>query len=85
MKRQRRKHSSEFKAKVALEAFRGLKTVSEIAAEFEVHPVMVSNWKKEMLASLPEVFEKKSASSWESPSKVGTHRRELSTEHSMPV
>ena len=61
MKRQRRKHSSEFKAKVALEAFRGLKTVSEIAAEFEVHPVMVSNWKKEMLASLPEVFEKKNS------------------------
>ena len=61
MKRQRRKHSSEFKAKVALEAFRGLKTVSEIAAEFEVHPVMVSNWKKEMLASLPEVFEKKTS------------------------
>lgn len=61
MKRQRRKHSSEFKARVALEAFRGLKTVSEIAAEFEVHPVMVSNWKKEMLASLPEVFEKKNS------------------------
>ncbi|PHR27386.1 MAG: hypothetical protein COA36_09160 [Desulfotalea sp.] len=59
MKRQRRKHSSEFKAKVALEAFRGLKTVSEIAAEYEVHPVMVSNWKKEMLTSLPDVFEKK--------------------------
>ncbi len=58
MKKQRRKHSSEFKARVALEAFRGLKTVSEIAAEFEVNPVMVSNWKKEMLASLPEVFEK---------------------------
>ena len=49
MKRQRRKHSSEFKAKVALEAFRSLKTVSEIAAEYEIHPVMVSNWKKEML------------------------------------
>lgn len=43
MKRQRRKHSAEFKARVALEAFRGLKTISEIAAEFEVHPVMVSN------------------------------------------
>jgi len=59
MKRQRRKHSAEFKARVALEAFRGLKTVSEIAAEFEVHPVMVSNWKKEMLEHLPELFEKK--------------------------
>ena len=61
MKKQRRKHSAEFKARVALEAFRGLKTVSEIAAEFEVHPVMVSNWKKEMLQHLPELFEKKNA------------------------
>lgn len=59
MERQRRKHSSEFKARAALEAFRGLKTVSEIAAEFEFHPVMVSNWKREMVASLPEIFEKK--------------------------
>ena len=59
MKKQRRKHSAEFKARVALEACRGLKTISEIAAEFEVHPVMVGNWKKEMLEHLPEVFEKK--------------------------
>jgi len=35
---------------VALEAIQGLKTASEIAKEFEIHPVMVSNWKKEMLA-----------------------------------
>lgn len=56
MKKQRRKHSAEFKARVALEALRGLKKVSEIAAEFEIHPVMVSNWKKEVLEHLPEVF-----------------------------
>lgn len=56
MKKQRRKHAAEFKAKVALEAIRGLKTVSEIAADYEIHPVMVSNWKKEMLANLPELF-----------------------------
>ncbi len=43
MKKQRRTHSAEFKARVALEAFRGLKTVSEIAAEFEVHLVIVIN------------------------------------------
>jgi len=48
-------------ASAKIEAFRGLKTVSEIAAEFEVHPGMVSNWKKEMLAHLPEVFDKKNA------------------------
>ena len=58
MKKQRRKHSPEFKAKVALEAIKGVKTVSQIAQEYEIHPVMVSNWKKEMLNHLPEVFDK---------------------------
>ncbi len=58
MKKQRRKHSPEFKARVALEAIKGIKTVSQIAQEYEIHPVMVSKWKKEMLNHLPDVFEK---------------------------
>jgi len=61
MKKQRRKHSAEFKARVALEAIRGVKTLSEIAQDYEIHPVMVGNWKKEMLEHLPELFEKKRA------------------------
>lgn len=61
MKKQRRKHTAEFKARVALEAIRGVKTISEIAAEFEIHPVMVGNWKKEMLENLPSLFEQKNA------------------------
>ena len=63
MKRQRRKHAAEFKARVALEAIRGVKTISEIASEFEIHPVMVGNWKKEMLEHLPSLFDQKSAKS----------------------
>ena len=59
MKRHRRKHTSEFKTIVALEAIKGIKTLSEIAKEYEVHPIMVSAWKKDLLAHLPEVFEKK--------------------------
>ena len=58
MKKQRRKHSSEFKARVALEAIKGVKTVSEIAKQYDIHLVMVSNWKKEMLGHLPDVFDK---------------------------
>ncbi len=61
MKRHRRKHTSEIKARVALEAVKGLKTMSEIAAEFEIHPVMVGTWKKEMLEHLPELFDNKNA------------------------
>ena len=57
MKRHRRKHSAEFKARVALEATKGIKTLSEIAREFEIHPVMVGKWKTDMLDRLPELFE----------------------------
>ena len=57
MKKQRRKHSAEFKARVALEAIKGIKTLSEIAREYEIHPVMVGKWKTEMLDRLPELFE----------------------------
>ena len=43
MKKHRRKHSADFKARVALEAVRGAKMISETAAEFEIHPVLVGN------------------------------------------
>lgn len=61
MKKQRRKHNPEFKARVALEAIQGVKTLSEIAKEFEIHPVMVTSWKKELLERLPELFESPAA------------------------
>jgi transposase len=52
----RRKFSKEFKAKVALEAIKGQRTINELAQEFSVHPNQISLWKKQMLASAPEVF-----------------------------
>ena len=58
MKKQRRKHSPEFKARVALEAIKGVKTVSQIAKEYEIHPVLIGKWKKEMLGNLHNVFDK---------------------------
>lgn len=61
MKKQRRKHSAEFKASVALEALKGMSTINEIAAKYEIHPVQVTNWKKELLDRVPEVFERKNA------------------------
>lgn len=59
MSKRRRQHSAEFKSRVALEAVRGVRTINEIAKEFEVHPVLVSQWKKELGERLPEVFGKK--------------------------
>jgi putative transposase len=55
---QRKRYSAEFKAKVAVEAIRGLKTAHEIAREHGVHPTMVALWKKQALESMPEVFSK---------------------------
>jgi putative transposase len=56
MKSQRKRYSAEFKAKVALEALKGQKTINEIAARFQVHPNQVTQWKKQMLEALPTIF-----------------------------
>ena len=45
-----------FKAKVGLEALKGIKTLAEIAKEYEVHPTQVSQWKTILMERLPEVF-----------------------------
>jgi len=56
MASQRKKHAPEFKAKVALEALRERKTVNEIAAQFKVHPVQVSTWKKQFVENMGAAF-----------------------------
>jgi putative transposase len=52
----KRKIDPALKAKVALEAIKGEKTVSEIAAKFDVHPNQVSQWRKKVLEALPSIF-----------------------------
>ena len=52
----RRKFTSEFKAKVAIEAIKGQRTVNELAQEFEVHPNQIAVWKKQLLGSASGVF-----------------------------
>ena len=58
MKQKRRNHSPEFKARIALEAIRGVKTVQQIAADNHLHPVQVTQWKGQMLESASGVFER---------------------------
>lgn len=52
----RRQHSAEFKARVALEAIKGERTINEIAADYEVHPVQVQQWKKLALEAMASAF-----------------------------
>lgn len=54
----RKYHSKEFKARVALEALKEEKTIAEIGTMFEVHPNMVSEWKRQAIESLPEAFQR---------------------------
>ena len=57
--KKRQIHSSEFKAKVGLEAIRGIKTINEIAQEFGLHPVQVRQYKKMILDQAGQLFEGK--------------------------
>ncbi len=54
--KKRKVHSAEFRAKVGLEAVRGVKTINEIGQRYEVHPVLVGQWKKEILGARSGAF-----------------------------
>jgi len=53
---QRKSYSPEFKAKAALEAIKGLRTINEIAADLGVHPMLLTSWKRQAMEGLPEAF-----------------------------
>jgi putative transposase len=52
----RKRYDGNFKARIALEAIRGDRTVSEIASVYGVHPNQISKWKKQALDELPKIF-----------------------------
>lgn len=56
MLRKRARYSAEFKAKVAIEALREQKTMSELASEFAIQPNQIVEWKKQLLDRSPEIF-----------------------------
>lgn len=56
MRRPRRNHSAAFKAKVALAAARGDKTMVELAQQFDMHPNQITQWKSELLERATELF-----------------------------
>ena len=55
---QRKSYSPEFKAKAALEAIKGVRTVNEIASDLGIHPMLLTSWKRQAMEGLPEAFAK---------------------------
>lgn len=58
MGQKRRNRSSQFKAKVAMEALKGVHTLSELATEHQVHPTQIAQWKKLLVNGAPQLFER---------------------------
>ena len=56
MKGKRRAHSDKLKAKIAIEAIKGIKTLSELATEYKIHPNQISTWKKQLQMNAEELF-----------------------------
>jgi transposase len=56
MKRQRKQYSADLKAKIAVEAVKGQRTMQEIALHYSVHPSQVTQWKKQLLEGVGEIF-----------------------------
>lgn len=59
----RRSHDAAFKARVALEAIRGEKTIAQIATEYGVHPNQIRQWRQKLLEELPQLFSDRRKSS----------------------
>ena len=59
MKSKRQNHSAPFKAKVALAAAKADKTTAELSQQFQVHPTQITQWKKQLTDSLPEIFSRR--------------------------
>jgi putative transposase len=60
MQKTRKRYSADFKAKVALEAVKGQKTLSELSSQFQIHPNQITQWKKQLFDEAPILFSNKS-------------------------
>jgi len=70
MSRKRKQYSSEFKAKVALQALKNEETVAQLAARYEVHPTMIHTWKRNLLEGAANIFDKSHKTNKQSEAKV---------------
>ena len=52
----RRKHTDDFKARVALEAVKGVKTLAELSSAYGIHPTVIAHWRRQLVTGAPGVF-----------------------------
>ena len=58
MGQKRKRHSNDFKARVALEAVKGVRTLSELSAAYGVHSTVIAHWKRQLIQGAPTLFER---------------------------
>ena len=75
--KKRRKYPKELKARVALEAIKGEKTIAEISSEYEVHSNMVTKWKKQLKDNMSDIFIRKNEQEPDSEKKIDNLYKEI--------
>ena len=77
MGKNRKVHSAEFKAKVALAALKNEETLAQLASRFGVHPTMISTWKRQLLDGAAELFDKGHKSRKDTEAKTAELYRQI--------
>jgi putative transposase len=70
MSQKRRKHSDEVKARVALDAVKGIRTLSELSSEYRVHPTVIGQWKRQLVIGAPGIFSRVVGRNGKSPEEL---------------
>lgn len=72
MSKKRSQHSSTFKAKVALDALKGVHTLSELSSRYKIHPTLIGQWKARLQANASEAFDGTGSGTSKSETEVTT-------------